>query len=320
MKTAEQQLREKVVSIISSWEGYTRGSSGHLKILNIYNSYTPLARGYALTQSDAWCAGTVSATWIEAGIAEYTGTECSCTAFINIAKSKDYWTENDDYVPQIGDAIIYDWDDNGVGENTGGPEHIGIVISVSGSKFCVMEGNMGSPSQVGRRNMTVNGKYIRGFITPDYKTIAALKGYTDLEEKIVNYKAIVTSSTLNCRSGPSTDYQVLTFFVKDTELTITKEYDGWGYCGYGWVSLIYLEKIEEDNEMTQEKFNEFMDNWLAEQANKAPSDWSLSARMWAEQNGFILGNAEGNKMYKKPMTREELVQILFRVMTANDNK
>lgn len=171
-----QELRQKVASIISSWQGATRGSKTHLEILDIYNNYKPLARGYKVQVKDAWCATTVSATWIKAGIASYTGTECSCTQFITIAKKKGYWTENDAYVPKIGDAIIYDWDDPASGyattDNTGGPEHIGIVISCDGKNFNVMEGNKGSNSAVGVRAMKVNGRYIRGFITPDYDAIA----------------------------------------------------------------------------------------------------------------------------------------------------
>ena len=29
------------------------------------------------------------------------------------------WQENDAYVPSPGDAILYDWQDNGIGDNTG---------------------------------------------------------------------------------------------------------------------------------------------------------------------------------------------------------
>ena len=40
--------------------------------------------------------------------------------------------ENDSYVPKTGDIIFYDWADNGVGDNTGVPDHVGIVVTVSG--------------------------------------------------------------------------------------------------------------------------------------------------------------------------------------------
>lgn len=169
----EQELRQQVVSIISGWEGSKRGSVGHYEILSIYNGYKPLPRGYAVKVTDAWCAATVSATWIRAGIAEYTGTECSCSRLIEIAKSKGWWVESDSYTPKLGDAVLYDWDD-GPGyaskDDTGAPEHIGLVIKTGMGAFTVMEGNKGGA--VGRREMAVNGRFIRGFICPDYAGIA----------------------------------------------------------------------------------------------------------------------------------------------------
>ena len=69
---------------------------------------------------------------------------------------------------------------------------------------------------------------------------------------------------------------------------------------------------EEDEDMTQEKFNEMMNNWLAEQAKLDPSSWSKNDRTWAEKNGIIKGDDQGRKMYKKFVTREEMVTMLHR--------
>ena len=70
---------------------------------------------------------------------------------------------------------------------------------------------------------------------------------------------------------------------------------------------------EEEDEMTQEKFNEMMNVWLETQAAREPSAWSADARTWAEEKGYIQGDEKGRKMYKKPLTREELIQILYRI-------
>lgn len=70
---------------------------------------------------------------------------------------------------------------------------------------------------------------------------------------------------------------------------------------------------EEEEEVTQEKFNEMMNAWLAEQADKGPASWSKEARDWAESNGYIQGDEKGRKMYKKPLTREEFIQVLYRI-------
>ena len=168
----EQELRNKVVSIMLDWEGAQRGDNRHAEILRIYNNHQPLARGYAVQKNDAYCATTASAAYIKAGIAAYTGTECGVGQWIDIAVKKGIWVENDAHTPKPGDAICYDWSDSGVGEDMAYPDHVGIVVSVNGSSFVVIEGNINN-GKVGRRSMQVNGRYIRGFICPDFAAIAA---------------------------------------------------------------------------------------------------------------------------------------------------
>lgn len=82
----ENQLRQNVANIINAWVGATKGSAKHLEILEIYNGHEPLARGYKMQVKDAYCAATVSAAYIKAGIAEYTGTECGVEKFTVVAK------------------------------------------------------------------------------------------------------------------------------------------------------------------------------------------------------------------------------------------
>ena len=95
-------------------------------------------------------------------------------------KKKGIWTENDAYTPKVGDACVYDWQDGAnyaTTDNTGAPDHIGIVTKVGGGTFVVTEGNMNG-GKVGKRTMKVNGRYIRGFITPDFDMIARKLGGT----------------------------------------------------------------------------------------------------------------------------------------------
>ena len=78
-----------------------------------------------------------------------------------------------------------------------------------------------------------------------------------------------------------------------------------------FVSRAYRPAYEkEDEDMTQEQFDTMMNDWLKRQAELPPSEWSAEAREWAEEHGIINGDESGNKQYKKPCTREELVQIL----------
>lgn len=71
--------------------------------------------------------------------------------------------------------------------------------------------------------------------------------------------------------------------------------------------------VEEEDEMTQDKFNEMMDAWLKRQAEKPPFDWSEEARSWAEGNGLIRGDENGNKQYQSFCTREQLMTFLHRL-------
>lgn len=72
--------------------------------------------------------------------------------------------------------------------------------------------------------------------------------------------------------------------------------------------------------MTQEQFNQMMNVWIADSANKQPGDWSADARYWAENNGLIKGDEKGRFMYKKDITREEMITVLYRIFNEDDSK
>lgn len=70
---------------------------------------------------------------------------------------------------------------------------------------------------------------------------------------------------------------------------------------------------EDEEDMTQEKFDEMMNNWLVNLAKQPPSSWSANDRAWCEQNKIINGDNNGNMMYKKYVTREEMAAIIHRL-------
>ena len=70
---------------------------------------------------------------------------------------------------------------------------------------------------------------------------------------------------------------------------------------------------EEDNTMTQERFDRLMEGYLARRAQLPPSAWSQPARQWAEEQGIIVGGSGGEKRYQSFPTREETVQMLYRL-------
>lgn len=155
-----------VVAQAQEWIGCKESNGSHKKIIDVYNSHKPLARGYAVKYTDAWCATFVSACAIKAGVTDILPTECGCEPMVNLFKNLGEWVENDGYVPKAGDVIFYDWDDSGNGDNTGWTDHVGIVEACAGGKITVIEGNKNNA--VERRVLNVNGKYIRGFGVPKY--------------------------------------------------------------------------------------------------------------------------------------------------------
>ena len=162
----EQELRQSVVSVMRGWLGYSEKNGKFRSIIDLYNTQRPLPRGYAVQYTDEWCAATVTAAGIQAGLHDIILGECSCSRMIALYQAVGRWMENDAYRPQPGDIIMYDWDDTGAGENKGAPEHVGIVAEVKGNTLTIIEGNKGQA--VATRTMTVNGRYIRGYCLPDY--------------------------------------------------------------------------------------------------------------------------------------------------------
>ena len=170
MSMTEQQLRKKYVDYAITYLGCKESDGSHKKIIDLYNSHKPLAQGYKMKYTDAWCACYVSAMAIGSGLENIIPLEVSCGRYITLAKQKGIWVESDSYTPKQGDLILYDWDDTGSGDATSGADHIGIVVSVSGKSIKVIEGNNGNA--VAYRNIQVNGRYIRGFVTPKYASAA----------------------------------------------------------------------------------------------------------------------------------------------------
>lgn len=164
----ETELRNKVVSTITAWDGAQKGSDTHRSIIDLYNTIKPLPRGVRMSYTMAWCAAAVSAAFQGAGLIDLIPPECSCGLMLRGAKSMGIWVEDDSYRPKLGDICLYDWQDDGKGDNTGAPDHMGIVTTVGANGFTVTEGNKGSVSEVGIRSMTFGGRYIRGFICPKY--------------------------------------------------------------------------------------------------------------------------------------------------------
>ena len=158
------------ISQAKSWIGCKESDGSHKKIIDLYNSHKPLARGYKVKYTDSWCATFVSACAIACGYTDIIPLECSCEKLIELSKKKGIWVENENRTPSPGDIMLYDWQDSGSGDDKGAADHVGIVEKVSGKTITVIEGNYSDA--VKRREIQVNGRYIRGYICPKFDTKA----------------------------------------------------------------------------------------------------------------------------------------------------
>lgn len=257
----ESELRKKLATWLDGYRGCAEGSAKHKEILAIYNN-SKLCTRYTMTVNDAWCATAVSAAFIACGLTDiFPCVECSCNNMITKAKNAGIWVENDAYVPKVGDVILYDWQDNGVGDNVGSSDHVGIVYGISGNTFTVIEGNYSNTVKV--RTLTVNGRYIRGYITPKYSTKATASttapstpnpstpSSSTTLNRTVKWYGTVIANLLNVRTWAGAENKTCSFSPLKKNVTVgvcdsVKAEDGstWYYIKYnnkyGFVHSAYV--------------------------------------------------------------------------------
>lgn len=144
--------RQAVVNLVESWDGKKESNGSHKSIIDLYNDFFEkicagkFPRGIRMRYDWAWCACTWSALAAALRYESIMPMEISCYYLIEAAKKMGCWQENDAYVPSPGDAILYDWQDNGISDNTGNPDHVGTVIEVykESGYMVIEEGNYSS--------------------------------------------------------------------------------------------------------------------------------------------------------------------------------
>ena len=214
----EKQVRQKVLDTADKYLGLEEGGSLHQDIVDTFNS-TGLCSRYKLTLKDSWCISFVCAILVKAG---YTSVakdfyECSCENAVKLADKAGIWVEDDDYVPEIADVIMYNWSDTSkyaTTDNTGTANHTGFVYSVDKTKktFVVIEGN--KSDTVSYRDMDINGKYIRGFITPKYSSVASSSSSS-------SSSSTATSSTSSSSASSSTSTTTTSSSSSSSKTTTT---------------------------------------------------------------------------------------------------
>ena len=259
---------DDILAVLRSWIGKSRAKGTHKDIIDLYNSYTPRARGYKVTYTDDYCATTVSAAFIACNaVSLIGGTECGVERFIeDVFKKSGIWIEDGTITPKAGDIICYNWDDS-TQPNDGWADHIGIVesvnMNVTPNKFVVIEGNMNGV--VGRRNVNVGWGNIRGFARPKYAQKSEQKQVTPITVKTdttaPNKTPKWTGQVYNCkllnvRTWAGTENPNIKSYPKlakgnkvDVCDTVLDKSGGkWYYVRiagkyYGFVSKKYIKKV-----------------------------------------------------------------------------
>ena len=156
---------EKIIKTAEKYLGCKESDGSHKKIIDLYNSHKPVARGYKVKYTDPYCDAFVSAVAIEAGAVNLIGTECGCEEHIEIFKEKGIWIEDGRITPELGYIIVFNWDDT-TQPNDGYSDHIGYVKKVSSGKITTIEGNY--DDAVKERVISIGDGRIRGYAAPKY--------------------------------------------------------------------------------------------------------------------------------------------------------
>ena len=173
MTAIEKAWREYVVYLAQSYIGCKESDGSHKKIVDLYNSHKPLARGYALKYTDSWCSGFASAIAIKAGLTDIIPTEVGCEKHVQLFKNHptSKWEEDGTKAPDPGDYIFYNWDES-TQPNDGSADHVGIVERVNNNVITTIEGNYSD--SVKRRTLIVVAGNIRGYGRPAYWTLKTM--------------------------------------------------------------------------------------------------------------------------------------------------
>lgn len=219
----------EVLKVADSFRGASEGGTKHAEILRIYNDHKPLARGYTVKKTDAWCMTFISACFIKANAVNALGlTECGCQEYINYAKKRGMLTSN----PQVGDLVFYDWG------NDGCADHVGIIYLISGNVLYVLEGN--KADMVSNRTISKYASTIKCFVHPNYDT-----ENTDYDMSRVSFAQSFDRTIAGEYECTASDFLALRYnpFVATnnmiTEIKSGETCHNYGYFTKDWYLVVY---------------------------------------------------------------------------------
>lgn len=228
-----------VLKVAESYNGTQEGSSKHIELLNIYNSHKPLARGYTVKKTDAWCMTFISACFIKAKAVNALGvTECGCQEYINYARKNKMIVNN----PAIGDLAFYDWGNDGV------VDHVGIIYFESANNLFIREGNKND--MVTTRVISKTAPSIKYFVRPKYDNhsttydMSKVSFADSFDRTIAGEYECTASDFLALRYNPYVNDSNLIDKIKSGETC-----HNYGYFTKDWYLVVYKGKTGFANKM-----------------------------------------------------------------------
>ena len=132
-----------VLAIAKSQLGYRESTRNYIVTEdNEMKGYTRYGAWYGIPYGD-WCAMFVSFCLDYAGVEDFP-QDSNCPNWVNTLKERNLYAEAEGYVPNAGDLIFFDWDDDGRSD------HVGLVAEYipatdsSAAQINTIEGNSGN--------------------------------------------------------------------------------------------------------------------------------------------------------------------------------
>ena len=129
---------------------------------------------------EAWCATFISWCANEAGILDVSIPKFQgCSVGVNWFKARDEWIEGNNYTPNPGDIIFFEFQNP-----YDGPEHVGIVWKIENGMIVTIEGNSSDQCQSNVYSLSYSA--ICGYGVPTYPERTS-QGSLELSENDIYY-------------------------------------------------------------------------------------------------------------------------------------
>ena len=241
------EAKAKLVAWCNEQIGYVEGA-------NNYNKYAPkwTEAGGWNAQNQPWCSVFVDVGFIECfGLdlaAKLTyqpkgGFSALCSADASYYKNNGAWFST----PAVGDQVFFNV--------SGGINHTGIVVGVTGGYATVVEGN--SSDAVRKNTYAVTSSYVAGFGRPNWDIFASNVPTTPVADENTSTPAPEPAKETTCQvtvSLPVIKYGDASMYVKVMQtLLIGRGFNcgWWGADGeYGQQTKIALFQFQQKNNLT----------------------------------------------------------------------